>query len=384
MSLDDPRSRSPSSTDPVDGEYIAVPVDRDGERSLPGRIAGALAKLTFRTGGQVASRLGLDDAARAAVDRTLAGPLAEQLAAELAEQGVIERVTRQLIEDGVPEQVVDQVLASELPEELIDRVLTRDVAERVVERVLTSPGVEPAAAKVIESDLVDQLTRRILDSDEMEMAIERVAASPQVRNAVARQGVGLIDDVGDKLSLIAARLDGAVERLPRFLLRRRRRAEPPPQAGVVSRVLALAVDALILNALAFAGSAALALAVSMLGGGDRFPNEAVVAGGAVWSLGAAVYLATFWTLAGQTPGMRFLNLRLVKLDGTDIRLRDSIRRLVGMVLAALPLFLGYALVLVNDRRRGLHDRIAHTEVLYEQDEWGPAKGPSASSSASTT
>ena len=369
MSPHDHRSRPPSATDPIDGEYVAVPVDRDGERSLPARAAGALARLTFRTGGRVASRLGLDDAARAAFGQALAGPLAERLAAELAESGVIERVTRQVIEDGVPEQVVDQVLASELPEELIDRVLARDVAQRVVERVLASPGVEPAAVRVIESDLVDQLTRRILESDEMTMAIERVAASPQVRNAVARQGVGLIEDVGRKLSLIAARLDGAVERLPRFLLRRGRRAEPPPQAGVVSRMLALAVDALVLNALVFAGSVALALAFSLIGGGgDRLPNEAVVAGGAIWSLGAAIYLATFWTLAGQTPGMRFLNLRLVKLDGTDIRLRDSIRRLVGMVLAALPLFLGYALVLVNDRRRGLQDRIGHTEVLYERSE----------------
>jgi hypothetical protein len=39
-----------------------------------------------------------------------------------------------------------------------------------------------------------------------------------------------------------------------------------------------------------------------------------------------------------------------------------------MVLAAIPLFLGYALILVNDQRRGLQDRVAHTVVRYLPDE----------------
>jgi uncharacterized RDD family membrane protein YckC len=380
MTPDDSSSPSESTpaNDHVDGEYLAVPVDRDGERSLPGRLVGSLAGLALRTGGRVASRLGLDEAARAAVDRALAGPLAERLAAELAERGVIERVTRELIEGGVPERVIDQILASDLPEEVVDRVLARDVAERVVERALESPGIEPAAVKVIESDLVDQLTRRILESEEMELAIERVARSPQVRNAVARQGVGLIEDVGRQISEIARRLDGAVERLPRRLLGRGRRTDPPPQAGAVSRLLALAVDALLLNGIFFVGSAALTLAISFVSGGqDQIPAQAVVAGAFAWSLGAAIYLATFWTLAGQTPGMRFLQLRLVKLDGSDIGPRDSMRRLLGMVLAGLPLFLGYAAVLVNERRRGWHDRTAHTEVVYEPNDAVPVSPPSA-------
>jgi uncharacterized RDD family membrane protein YckC len=34
------------------------------------------------------------------------------------------------------------------------------------------------------------------------------------------------------------------------------------------------------------------------------------------------------------------------------------------VVAAIPLFAGYLLILVDDRRRGLHDRLAGTVVVF--------------------
>ena len=43
-----------------------------------------------------------------------------------------------------------------------------------------------------------------------------------------------------------------------------------------------------------------------------------------------------------------------------------------MVLAAIPLFAGYLLILVNDRRRGLQDLLAGSVVIFSQDDegWG--------------
>jgi uncharacterized RDD family membrane protein YckC len=345
------------------------------ETSLPGRLVGSLADLSLRTGARVARRLGVEGAARTAVDRLLAGPLAERMTRELVEQGVIERVTAQLIEGGVPTRVVDQVMASQLPEQVIDRVLTREFSERVVARVLESPGIEPAAVEVIESELVDELTRRVLDSEELRMTIERVAESPEVRNALARQGVGLIEDVGRQLSGAARRLDDAVERPARWLFRRGSREHPPAQAGVVSRGMGLTVDALVLNAALFAASVAVAFVLSLFDSSNQsLTAGALVAGGLVWSIGAAIYLGVFWTLAGQTPGMRFMRIRVAKVDGSGLTPRDSVRRLFGLIVAALPFFLGYAAILVNDRRRGWQDRIGHTEVSYVLDELMP--GPS--------
>ena len=42
-------------------------------------------------------------------------------------------------------------------------------------------------------------------------------------------------------------------------------------------------------------------------------------------------------------------------------------RLVGMVLAAIPLCAGFLLILVDDRRRGLQDVLARTVVRYASD-----------------
>jgi uncharacterized RDD family membrane protein YckC len=41
-----------------------------------------------------------------------------------------------------------------------------------------------------------------------------------------------------------------------------------------------------------------------------------------------------------------------------------LRRFVGMIIAAIPLFAGYLMILVDDRRRGLHDRLAGTVVVF--------------------
>ena len=357
MAPEEPRT---DSTQPVAGS----------DPGIAARVVGSVADLSLRAGGRVARRLGLEDAARTAFDRVLAGPIAERMTQQLIEQGVIERVAAELIEGGVPQRVIDQVLASEIPEEVIDRVLAEEFSQRVVARVLESPGIEPAAVEVIESDLVDELTQRVLDSEELSMTIERVAQSPEVRNALAYQSVGFLADIGRQISSLAMRLDGPAEVIPRRLFRRPRRTHRPREAGAVSRLLAIGVDALILNAFLLGVTAAISFILSAVGDSstDVSTSQALAAGGFLWLCAAGVYLAVFWTLAGQTPGMRFARLQLMMVNGSSLRARDSIRRLVGMVVAALPLFLGYALILVNDQRRGLQDRIGHTVVRYEPEE----------------
>jgi uncharacterized RDD family membrane protein YckC len=76
------------------------------------------------------------------------------------------------------------------------------------------------------------------------------------------------------------------------------------------------------------------------------------------------YLLIFWALAGQTPGMRVLRIRLDAAGERRIGARRAIRRLAGAVLSVVALGLGFLAVLFEDRRRGWLDRIAGTEVLY--------------------
>jgi uncharacterized RDD family membrane protein YckC len=148
---------------------------------------------------------------------------------------------------------------------------------------------------------------------------------------------------------------------------------PPPvsDAGLVSRTLAFALDGLLLTTAIVVIGTVVGLAISLMVPGDTHVHvgaglvaEAIGA----WWLVMGAYLACFWTLAAQTPGMRAMGLRITTLDGRLLPPGSALLRLAGMVLAAIPLMAGYAMILVDDRRRGLHDKLAGTRVLYVADE----------------
>ncbi len=53
-----------------------------------------------------------------------------------------------------------------------------------------------------------------------------------------------------------------------------------------------------------------------------------------------------------------------------LRPRRGVVRFGGMIISTIPLFAGFLLILFDDRR-GLHDRIARTVVVYLPDERVP-------------
>jgi uncharacterized RDD family membrane protein YckC len=142
--------------------------------------------------------------------------------------------------------------------------------------------------------------------------------------------------------------------------------EPTPSfAGLATRTLAFAVDALIINVVAWLVGALVVLGLSVL----TVPAEvrtliaAVGAGAALlWS---ATYFVFFWSGNGQTPGDRLLGIT-VREAGTlgPLRVRRAALRVLALPLSALPLCAGFLLILVDRRRRALHDRIARTVVVY--------------------
>jgi uncharacterized RDD family membrane protein YckC len=142
-----------------------------------------------------------------------------------------------------------------------------------------------------------------------------------------------------------------------------------PYAGAVTRSMALGVDLLAINATIGVIGAVIGLVASALGAGDLDLDAGVVAALlGVWWLLVGSYLIVFWTLLGQTPGMWLMHLRVAARDGRRPGLGQSVVRLGGMVLAAIPLMAGYALILFDDRRQGLHDKLARTIVLYVPEE----------------
>ena len=156
--------------------------------------------------------------------------------------------------------------------------------------------------------------------------------------------------------------------------------EPDAYAGMVTRVLAFALDALIVNAVAVAVGLAVGLGLSVL----HLPSDvdaviAAIAGGA-WIVWSVAYFVFFWSSTGQTPGDRVMRIRVVDARGGDaLGVRQAALRFVGLFLAALPLLAGLWMMLWDQRRRCLQDRIARTLVLYEADEQPtrPVRGPRA-------
>ncbi len=236
----------------------------------------------------------------------------------------------------------------------------RVVGATGLDRVVES-AVERSVIDALDSEMVDRIWERLLDSDETQKLIVRIAEAPELRAAVAAQSRGVLEDLAQQARDVARRLDGAVERPARAVLRRGRRTERPAQAGFVTRLMALALDAGILNALFLVVSGLFALAASVV-----FPSDAVVvaAGAAAWALGAALYFLAFWAAAGQTPGMRLMGIRLLARGSTEIGAWCAVKRLVGIGLCGLTLGIGLVPILFTKRRRGLQDWMAGAEVVY--------------------
>jgi uncharacterized RDD family membrane protein YckC len=136
-------------------------------------------------------------------------------------------------------------------------------------------------------------------------------------------------------------------------------------AGLVTRALAFGIDAVAVSVVGAGVGAIVGLALSLLSVPSGIRGVlAALAGGAflVWTI---VYFVAFWSTTGQTPGNRLMRIRVIPAHGSGrLPPRRGIVRLAAMTLAAIPLFAGFLLVLVDDRRRGLHDIIARTLVVY--------------------
>jgi uncharacterized RDD family membrane protein YckC len=139
-------------------------------------------------------------------------------------------------------------------------------------------------------------------------------------------------------------------------------------AGLVTRAIAFAIDVALIDLAAATVAIVIGLGVSAIDVPDVVVTITIAAGGLAylaWSLG---YFAMFWSTTGQTPGARVMGVRVVCAGGDEpVPLRSAVVRLAGMWLAALPLFAGFLLILVDDRRRGLQDRLAGTVVVYGSD-----------------
>jgi uncharacterized RDD family membrane protein YckC len=196
----------------------------------------------------------------------------------------------------------------------------------------------------------------------MQRTLESVASSPAVRNAVARQSAGLAEELVSRIRSAALRFDTQAERA----VHSRARRVASAYAGVGSRAVALASDALIALAIFITGSAAVALIASLVGGVRPHWLVGTLLGSG-WLLVAAGFFVFFWSIAGQTPGMRLMHVRVQRGSGGALSTGRALVRAIGLGLAIIPLFAGFIPALFDERRRALPDFLAGTVVVYDDE-----------------
>src|SRR5262249_48217057 len=158
--------------------------------------------------------------------------------------------------------------------------------------------------------------------------VERIAGAPEIRAAIAAQSAGLITDIGVRLTRLTEALDDTMERV----VRPRSDSETETnQAGLATRLVAAAVDLGLLFVVYSVASGVLASVTS----GEQLSVVAAAVLGVLGFLAAGAVFSTFWALVGQTPGMRFLSIRLTYHGTRDITLKVAARRFLAVIVSVI-------------------------------------------------
>ncbi len=84
----------------------------------------------------------------------------------------------------------------------------------------------------------------------------------------------------------------------------------------------------------------------------------------------AVLLITviFWKKwRGATPGKRLVHIKIVDAKTfDDIDNKQAITRSIGYIVSTLTLLIGFIMVAFRKDKRGLHDLLAGTSVIYDE------------------
>jgi uncharacterized RDD family membrane protein YckC len=126
-----------------------------------------------------------------------------------------------------------------------------------------------------------------------------------------------------------------------------------PKAGFWVRAAAYIIDLMIIGIIGSAITAVVKLSVN----GVSDLNILL----------ALIYFTYFWSNSsvwpGQTIGMKLLNLRVIKIDGSDLHIGGALLRYVGLLISVIVILIGLIWVGFDPNKQGWHDKIAGTYVV---------------------
>ena len=139
-------------------------------------------------------------------------------------------------------------------------------------------------------------------------------------------------------------------------------------AGLATRALALAIDALVIDGAAALVGVTVGLGLSLLHLPSQVDAIVAVALGALFVLWSIGYFVFFWSTTGQTLGSRAMSIAVVDSGGRGaLKPRRALLRFCALCLGAAALLSGILVMLWDPRRRCFHDYVARTTVVYVED-----------------
>ena len=265
------------------------------------------------------------------------------------------------IEDATEEAIVRAFRSPAVERAIVRVIVEQNAVQSALEQALTSDEVAQAVVDALDSELADRVWEEILASPKAQMLVERIAEAPEVRAAIAQQGVGLVTDIGHRLTAITERLDDAAERLVHRMLNKPGHDAETNQVGLVTRTVAAAIDIGLLSVTFSIASGLIASIVpAATGDGDGLSIWGILAFGVLGFFVGGSLFAAFWALVGQTPGMRLLSIHLAHQGAKEIGLRRAVKRLFAVPVALIPAGLGFfATAVASAARLARPDRRYH-------------------------
>ncbi len=130
--------------------------------------------------------------------------------------------------------------------------------------------------------------------------------------------------------------------------------------GFVSRAVALVVDAVVVAVVAAGALVFVQLMGTVFGAQTRdFARAVIQLSAIILPVLMILYDSAFWALAGRTPGMALVGVRVVTTGGREVSWLSSLIRAV--VLVVFPV--GALWSLVDRRHQAVHDKLARTTVV---------------------
>ncbi|MGI9018812.1 MAG: RDD family protein [Euzebya sp.] len=316
---------------------------------------------------------------RSPIDR-LVDPVRAAIIGSIDPNDIVERVDPNGLIDRVDvNRLLDRVDVDRLLEHVdVNRLLEQVDVNRLLDRVDPDRLMDRVDVDRFMSRLdIDAVVSRVDVDGIVASSTSRVAGS--VIDVIRRQGVGLDAITMRTLQRLRGVDAATVPEGPAQLIRGTgatdRYEVTGRYAGPVTRLAANAGDVAIGFGLFTVLSAGLAYLASLLFNVEFNPaTTSGLVGTAALFVVVFTYVWLSLSIAGRTPAMAILGLRVVTRDGRPVSTGRAFLRTAALPLSAVPFGLGFLGLFLGRERRGFHDLIAGCVVVYD---WGdrPASLP---------